>query len=105
RIAKGGEYGSEFALTYQQVGQIMGASFWPIAVTMILFSLVVDKTGYKCPMYVAFVLQAASGILAFTASSYAGLYYAAVCAGLGHGIVEAVINPICAAVYPKDKTK
>ena len=105
RIAKGGEYGSEFALTYQQVGQIMGASFWPIAVTMILFSLVVDKTGYKYPMYVAFVLQAASGVLAFTASSYDGLYYAAVCAGLGHGIVEAVINPICAAVYPKDKTK
>ena len=48
---------------------------------------------------------AVSGVMAFTATSYEGLYYAAICAGLGHGIVEAVINPICAAVYPKDKTK
>ena len=67
RIAKQGDYGSEFGLTYQQVGQIMGASFWPIAVTMILFSLVVDKTGYKLPMYLAFALQAGSGILFYFA--------------------------------------
>jgi MFS family permease len=104
RIAKQGAYGSEFTLTYQQVGQIMGASFWPIAVTMIGFSLVVDRTGYKRPMYLAFLLQAASGVLFFMADGYQQLYYASVCAGLGHGIVEAVINPVCAAVYPKDKT-
>ncbi|NRA95305.1 MAG: MFS transporter, partial [Planctomycetes bacterium] len=105
RLTKGGQYGEDFALTFQEVGQIMGASFWPIAVTMILFSLLVDRTGYKRPMYVAFALQAVSGVMAFLATSYEGLYYAAICAGLGHGIVEAVINPICAAVYPKDKTK
>ncbi len=104
RIAKQGAYGSEFTLTFQQVGEIMGASFWPIAVTMIGFSLLVDRTGYKKPMYLAFLLQAASGVLYFVADGYSGLYYASVCAGLGHGIVEAVINPVCAAVYPKEKT-
>lgn len=104
RIAKQGAYGSEFTLTFQQVGEIMGASFWPIAVTMIGFSLLVDRTGYKKPMYLAFMLQAASGVLYFVADGYSGLYYASVCAGLGHGIVEAVINPVCAAVYPKEKT-
>lgn len=105
RIAKQGLYGSEFSLTNQELGGIMGASFWPIAVTMILFSLVVDKTGYKRPMYGAFLLQAASGVMFFFAKGYESLYFASVCAGLGHGIVEAVINPVCAAVYPKDKTK
>jgi MFS family permease len=105
RIAKQGLYGQEFTLTNQEVGQIMGASFWPIAVTMIGFSLVVDRTGYKIPMYGAFLLQAASGVLTFLAGTYEALYVAALCAGLGHGIVEAVINPICAAVYPKQKTK
>jgi len=105
RVAKQSLYGSEFSLTNQEVGNIMGASFWPIAVTMILFSLVVDRTGYKRPMYGAFLLQAVSGVLFFTANSYDSLYLASVCAGLGHGIVEAVINPVCAAVYPKDKTK
>ena len=104
RLTKGGEYGEKLTLSFQQVGEIMGASFWPIAVTMILFSLVVDRTGYKAPMYIAFLLQAASGVMAYLATNYDQLYYAAICAGLGHGIVEAVINPICAAVYPKDKT-
>jgi len=104
RIAKQGDYGKEFTLTYQEVGQIMGASFWPIAVTMIGFSLLVDRTGYKRPMYLAFLLQAGSGVLFYMADGYTALYYASVCAGLGHGIIEAVINPVCAAVYPKDKT-
>lgn len=104
RIAKQEAYGKEFTLTYQQVGQIMGASFWPIAVTMIGFSLLVDRTGYKRPMYLAFALQAASGVMFFLADGYQALYYASVSAGLGHGIVEAVINPVCAAVYPKAKT-
>ncbi|MFT7679181.1 MAG: MFS family permease [Planctomycetota bacterium] len=105
RVAMGGEYSAEFQLTNHEVGMIFGASLWPIAITMIGFSLVVDRTGYKMPMYVAFLLQALSGIGTFFAGSYGALYGFAICAGLGHGIVEAVINPICAAVYPKEKTK
>lgn len=105
RVAMGEVYGAELQLSNQEVGQVMGASLWPIAVTMILFSLVVDRTGYKVPMILAFVLQALSGVGTWMADSYTGLYLAAFAAGLGHGIVEAVINPICAAVYPKEKTK
>jgi MFS family permease len=105
RVAMGGAYGAELALTEQQVGEVFGASLWPIAITMIGFSLIVDRTGYKLPMYGAFALQALSGIGTFFAQSYGALYTFALCAGLGHGIVEAVINPICAAVYPKEKTK
>lgn len=105
RVAMGGAYGEEFGLTNQEVGQIFGASLWPIAITMILFSLVVDRTGYKLPMIGAFVLQAVSGVGTYVADSYTVLYLSALAAGLGHGIVEAVINPVCAAVYPKEKTK
>ena len=105
RVAMGGTYGREFGLTQQEVGEVFGASLWPIAITMIGFSLVVDRTGYKWPMYGAFALQVISGVGTFFADSYGALYAFAFCAGLGHGIVEAVINPICAAVYPKQKTK
>lgn len=105
RIAHMGSYGEEFALTGLQVGTIAGSCFWPIAITMILFSLVVDKTGYKVPMFIAAALQAISGIATCMATGYGGLLAAAICAGLGHGIIEAVINPACAAVYPKQKTK
>ncbi|MDP6740504.1 MAG: MFS transporter [Myxococcota bacterium] len=105
RVALGGKYGAELGLTEQQTGEVFGASLWPIAITMIGFSLVVDRTGYRMPMYGAFLLQAISGVGTFFADSYGMLYVCALCAGLGHGIIEAVINPICAAVYPKDKTK
>ena len=94
-----------FELTGGQVGIIAGSCFWPIAITMILFSLVVDKTGYKVPMFIAAALQAISGIATCMATGYGGLLAAAIWAGLGHGIIEAVINPACAAVYPKQKTK
>ncbi|MAE67716.1 MAG: hypothetical protein CMJ18_25965 [Phycisphaeraceae bacterium] len=105
RVAMGGDYRVEFGLSNQQVGEVFGASLWPIAITMVGFSLVVDRIGYKIPMYIAFALQVVSGVGTFFADSYMALYGFALCAGLGHGIVEAVINPICAAVYPKAKTK
>lgn len=105
RIAHMGSYGKEFGLTGQQIGNIAGSCFWPIAITMILFSLVVDKTGYKVPMFCAAFLQAVSGIATASAGSYEMLLLSAICAGLGHGIIEAVINPCCAAVYPTQKTK
>ena len=105
RVAMGGAYGREFGLTQQEVGEVFGASLWPIAITMIGFSLMVDRTGYKLPMYAALALQVISGVGTFFANSYGELYAFALCAGLGHGIIEAVINPICAAVYPKQKTK
>lgn len=105
RVAKGGDYGAELGLTNQQVGEVFGASLWPIAITMIGFSLVVDRTGYKLPMFFAFLLQAGSGVGIYFSNSYLTLYLGSLAAGLGHGIVEAVINPVCAAVYPKEKTK
>lgn len=105
RVMVLGDWGEEFGLNGQEIGRIFGASLWPIAVTMILFSLVVDKIGHKVSMYGAFLLQALSAVLTFTAKDPNGLYIAAMAAGLGHGIVEAVINPVCSTMYPKDRTK
>lgn len=105
RVMVLGSWGEEFNLTGAEMGSIFGASLWPIAVTMILFSLIVDKIGYKVSMYSAFLLQAVSCYLTFAAKSPEQLYWAGICAGLGHGIIEAVINPVCAAIYNKDKTK
>lgn len=105
RVMVLGTWQTEFNLTGAEVGAIFGASLWPIAVTMILFSLVVDSVGHKPSMYCAFVLQFVSGILTFLADSPETLYWAAICAGLGHGVVEAVINPVCASIYYDQKSK
>lgn len=98
-------WGHEFHLTSQEVGSITGAGLWPIAITMILFSLVVDKIGYKVSMFCAFALQVISVGLTFIAKDAQALWWACFCAGLGHGVVEAVINPLCAAIYRDQKSK
>ena len=87
------------------VGQLFGAGLWPIAITMIVFSLLVDKIGYKVSMFAAFAFQALSVVLTITAGSFNAMWWACICAGLGHGIVEAVINPLCASMYRDQKSK
>ncbi len=104
RVMTMGNWGNEFGLDGQQIGSIFGASLWPIAITMILFSLIVDKVGYKPSIYCAFLLQAVSVFLCSTAKNADILWWGSFCAGLGHGIVEAVINPVCSSIYTKDKS-
>ncbi len=98
-------WGQEFNLTAQEVGSITGAGLWPVAITMIVFSLLIDKIGYKRSMFSAFVLQAISVALTFAAKDARALWWACFFAGLGHGVVEAVINPLCTAVYRDEKSK
>ena len=98
-------WAEEFQITMAEVGALTGTALWPIAVTMILFSLLVDKIGYKVSMFFAFAFQALSVVLTITASNSGGMWWACFCAGLGHGVVEAVINPLCASAYRSQKSK
>ncbi|MBT3374614.1 MAG: MFS transporter [Lentisphaerae bacterium] len=98
-------WAAEFTITAEEVGSLTGAALWPLAITMIIFSLLVDVIGYKNSMYIAFVLQTFSVILTLVAKNTSVLWWACFCAGLGHGIVEAVINPLCATMYRTAKSK
>ena len=92
-------------LDKKSFGQIFGASLWPVAITMILFSLWVDKLGYKTSIFIAFALQVASIIFTLFANSESTLYAASVLSGLGWGVIEAVINPVTASIYKYEKAK
>lgn len=94
-----------FQVNLAEVGALTGAALWPIAITMILFSLLVDKIGYKVSMFFAFALQAISVVLTIFANDFDTMWWACFCAGLGHGVVEACINPLCASIYRNDKSK
>lgn len=100
-----GLWGSHFEVSATEVGVLFGASLWPVAVVMILFSLVVDRIGYRASMYMAMALQALSVVLTVTAESYTALWVACLAAGAGHGAVEAIINPLCASIYRHEKSK
>ncbi|MBT3191299.1 MAG: MFS transporter [Verrucomicrobia bacterium] len=96
---------AEYGITGEEAGGLFGASLWPVAITMVLFSLVIDKIGYKRSMFCAFALQAASAVLTFLAKDIRIMWWACILGGLGHGVVEAVINPLCASAYRENKSK
>ncbi|WP_257666377.1 MFS transporter [Parapedobacter tibetensis] len=99
------DWGAEFQLTQTQLGEIAGVGLWPFAISIVLFSLIVDKIGYKTSMAFAFIFHVASALLTIFATGYWMLYVGTFMMALGNGIVEAVVNPVVATMFPKQKTK
>jgi len=99
------EWAAEFNLSDTQKGEILGVGLWPFAVTIVLFSLVIDKIGYGKAMVFAFACQVGGCALTIFAEGYESLYAATLMIALGNGTVEAVINPVVATMYAREKTK
>jgi len=98
------EWREEFDLTGSDLGNIGGAGLFPFAISIILFSLIIDKVGYGKAMALAWIGHVVSAVVTLTAQSYAMLYWGTFIFALSNGIVEAVINPVVATVYAKNKT-
>lgn len=99
------QLGKEFNLTGEQVGSLNGAGLFPFALSIIFFSLIVDRIGYGRCMIFAWVGHFLSGIIMLTASSFPMLYIGTLLFALANGTVEAVINPVTATLFSKEKTK
>src|SRR5215213_7919094 len=91
------QWGGEFNLTNTQIGEISGVGLWPFAISIVLFSLIIDSVGYKNAMIFAFVCHIASAVLTFFAEGYTTLYVATFIMAIGNGTVEAVVNPAVAS--------
>ncbi|MCE5325611.1 MAG: MFS transporter [Planctomycetaceae bacterium] len=100
-----GELGKTFNLSPTQQGEIIGAGFWPFGISIVLFSLIIDRIGYGKSMIFAFLCHVASVALTIFATTYWHLYLGACLCGLAAGTIEAVINPAVATLFPNNKTK
>jgi len=96
--------GVEFELSESQKGALQGAGLFPFALSIIFFSLIIDRIGYGRAMAFAWVLHVLSAIITIAAGSYTALYIGTFLFSLANGTVEAVVNPVTATLYPKDKT-
>lgn len=115
---------TDFGLDKVQAQVLFGHGIWPFAISIILFSLVIDKIGYRVAMFFSFICYAVYAGLALWAYSIvkepglAGdallearssgltlLTIGSIVLGLGNGTVEAFINPIVATMFSKEKTK
>lgn len=100
-----GDWAKEFNLDATQQGELFGAGLWPFAISIILFSLIMDKIGYKTAMVFGFACHVTSVILTVTATGYNSLYLAMFVCALGNGTVEAYINPVVATLFSKEKAR
>lgn len=119
-----GLWSEDFGLDKVQQAALFGHGLWPFAISIILFSLVIDRIGYRTAMifsFICYVVYAALALMAHAAVNVAGLEGDALVAaqaqglryltigsiilGLGNGTVEAFINPVVATIFHKEKTK
>ena len=64
------DWGKEFQLSQTQLGEISGVGLWPFAMSIVLFSLIVDRVGYKTSMIFAFLLHVTTAVITIFASGY-----------------------------------
>ena len=108
------DWGNQFGFTQSELGVLAGAGLIGFGLAIIFFSFLADRFGYGKLMLVAFLLHASSAVLTFAATpiynqfgkeaAYMCLYAGMWLFALGNGTCEAVINPLTASLYPKEKT-
>ena len=110
-----GTWADEFSLDPARSGELAGIGIWPFAVSIIGFSLLIDRIGYKMSMIIAFlghITWACMGVSAYFVSqsgdkhtAFSLLYWGSLILALGNGTVEAFINPVVATMFSRQKTK
>lgn len=108
------DWGEQFGFTQTELGTITGGGLFFYGITIIGGSLLADVLGFGKLMVLAFLLHVASAVVTFAATPVynsmgkdatfwclnIGMWLFA----LGNGACEAVINPLTATLYPRNKT-
>ncbi len=120
-LCTGPQFATEFGLDKVSVGELVGAGIWPFGVSIIVFSLFIDRIGYRAAMIFSFVSYLIYAALAYEAylmvhdvayvdlaaqkRGYQLLYWGSIILGLGNGSVESYVNPIVTTMFNTEKTK
>lgn len=101
-----GEIAKDFQLSQGDVGRILGVGLWPFALSIIVFSLIIDRIGYKVASLFAIVCHfLAIGLTLMARPDNDLLYWGTFTVALANGTVEALINPVVATLFSKNKAK
>ncbi|MDB5338188.1 MAG: Major Facilitator Superfamily protein [Planctomycetaceae bacterium] len=108
------DWAAQFGFTQGELGNITGGGLVGFGLTIIVLSFIADKVGYGKLMALAFVLHLSSVIVTVAATpvfnsmgrdaAYQCLWWGCFLFALGNGACEAVINPLTATLFPKEKT-
>ena len=108
------DWAAQFGFTQNELGNITGGGLVGFGLTIIVLSFFADRVGYGPLMALAFLLHLSSVIVTVAATPvynsmgreacYQCLWWGCFLFALGNGTCEAVINPLTATLYPKQKT-
>lgn len=109
-----GQWAEQFGFTMTELGTITGGGLTGFGLVIIITSLFADKIGYGKLMIAAFLLHFVSAVLTlatpafFASGGKDAAYWCLFCAmfifAIGNGVCEAVVNPLTATLFPKNKT-
>lgn len=109
-----GQWAEKFGFTMTELGTITGGGLTGFGLVIIATSLFADKIGYGKLMAGAFFLHFVSAVLTlatpafFASGGKDAAYWCLFCAmfifAIGNGVCEAVVNPLVATLFPKNKT-
>jgi Major Facilitator Superfamily len=107
-------WGKDYGFTQTELGQVTGMGLAGFGVAIIFFSFFTDLFGYGKLMVVAFILHLLAVLttlaapFAFQSGGKEGAFWCLFIGqftfSLANGTCEAVINPLTATLFPKNKT-
>lgn len=109
-----GQWAEEFGFTMTELGTITGGGLTGFGIVIILTSLFADAIGYGKLMTSAFILHFISAVITLAApaafaaggkdAAFQCLFWGMFIFAIGNGVCEAVVNPLTATLFPKNKT-
>lgn len=109
--------GADFHLTKQQVGILLSPAFWGFTLSILIGGSLVDFIGMRLLLALSSFGYLGSILLIifapypesavdpyYTGTGFICLYSGMLILGLSQGLVEAVINPLCATIHSEQKT-
>lgn len=109
-----GDWGTQYGFTQTELGEVTGFGLVGFGVIILLGALFADLVGYGKLMIAAFVCHFVSAVLTLAAgaafksggkdAAYQCLKWGMILFSVGNGLAEAVVNPLVATLFPKNRT-
>ncbi|MFT5302637.1 MAG: fucose permease [Mariniblastus sp.] len=107
-------WSQKYGFTMTELGGITGGGLIGFGIVILIAGALIDLIGYKPLMSIAFLCHVVSAVMLFAATSvfnesgkeacYNLMFWSMFVFAVGNGICEAVINPLTATLFPKQKT-
>jgi MFS family permease len=108
------DWGAQYGFTQTELGEVTGFGLVGFGVVILIGALLADIVGYGKLMVSAFICHFASAVLTLFATAafakggkeaaYSCLKWGMILFSVGNGLAEAVVNPLVASLFPKNRT-